>query len=178
MENKKKQDTIKDTISINEKMYHSDPVTGETLKATVSLLKRLPKKYRDRVVLLEPENDLIDGCRYLLNYSKGYVDSEGIEGSTLPVSNISDAEKQVKALWPAKTYKVYYDAPDNSTTYVLCEGGNLYPLKYVLKPLEWRRGFEFFAEKEAKKAIGYMCKNDKKIDKSLFRIIEVNNVRY
>ena len=35
-------------------------------EATAKLLRRLPKKYRDRVDFIEPEDDLIDDCKLIL----------------------------------------------------------------------------------------------------------------
>ena len=59
------------------------------------LLKRLPKKYRDRVGDLTEEEDLIDGCKYLLFYTDEYTDGE-CAGSSVPVRSIADAVDFVK----------------------------------------------------------------------------------
>ena len=54
------------------------------------LLKRLPKKYHDRVVDIEAEDDLVDDCKYMLYYSDDYTDGECYGGS-YPVVSISEA---------------------------------------------------------------------------------------
>lgn len=59
-------------------------------KTKEALLRRLPKRYHERVVDLTPEEGLIGDCKYILHYAKGYTDGES-EGGTLPVRSISEA---------------------------------------------------------------------------------------
>lgn len=54
------------------------------------LLERLPKKYHDRVRDIEPDIDLVDGCKYMLYYTDGYTDGD-CAGSCYPVRSINDA---------------------------------------------------------------------------------------
>lgn len=54
------------------------------------LLRRLPKRYHERVVDLTPEEGLIDDCKYILQYSKDYTDGE-CPGGTLPCRSIKEA---------------------------------------------------------------------------------------
>lgn len=68
-------------------------------EATEKLLRNLPKKYHDRVDYLEPGEGLIDGCRYILKYTKGYTDGD-VAGGTYPVRSIAEAAEFVKtSLW-------------------------------------------------------------------------------
>ena len=68
------------------------------------LLKYLPKKYWERVEDLTEESDLIDGCKYLLHYSKDYTDGE-CAGGTFPATSISEAVIFVKELlWKVGEY--------------------------------------------------------------------------
>lgn len=70
-------------------------------EATAKLLKRLPKKYHDRVDCLDTEEGLIDDCKFILKYAEGYTDGE-IAGGTYPVKSISEAVRFVKtSLWKA-----------------------------------------------------------------------------
>lgn len=62
------------------------------------LLKRLPKKYHDRVDNIEEEPDLVDGCKYMLYYNENYKDFEGIAGSCFPVRNMDEARDFIKDL--------------------------------------------------------------------------------
>ena len=55
-----------------------------------ALLRRLPKRYHERVVDFTPEEGLIDDCKYILQYSKDYTDGD-CEGGTLPCRSIKDA---------------------------------------------------------------------------------------
>ncbi len=61
----------------------------------MKLLKRLPKKYHERVVLFEREDDLVDGCKYMLQYSSDYTDGECVGGG-YPVKSISEAIDFIK----------------------------------------------------------------------------------
>ena len=65
----------------------------ETVK--MKLLKRLPKKYHERVSEFEQEYDLVDGCKYMLQYSSGYTDGECANGC-YPVRSISEAIDFIK----------------------------------------------------------------------------------
>ena len=62
---------------------------------TQKLLKKLPKKYHDRVVSLEAEEDLCDDCKYMLYYSAQYTDGE-CYGSSYPVRSIDEAIDYIK----------------------------------------------------------------------------------
>ena len=59
-------------------------------KTKEALLRRLPKRYHERVVDFTPEEGLIDDCKYILQYSKDYMDGD-CEGGTLPCRSIKDA---------------------------------------------------------------------------------------
>ena len=59
-------------------------------KTKEALLRRLPKRYHERVVDFTPEEGLIDDCKYILQYSKDYTDGD-CEGGTLPCRSIKDA---------------------------------------------------------------------------------------
>ena len=65
----------------------------ETVK--MKLLKKLPKKYHERVVSFEREDDLVDGCKYMLQYSNDYTDGE-CAGGCYPVRSISEAIDFIK----------------------------------------------------------------------------------
>lgn len=68
-------------------------------ETTAKLLKRLPEEYRDRVDYLEPGEGLIDGCRYILKYTKDYTDGD-VAGGTYPVRSVSEAARFVEtSLW-------------------------------------------------------------------------------
>lgn len=60
---------------------------------TAKLLKRLPKKYHERVDKLEREDGLIDDCKFML-----YLNEEWhfFEGSSLPVKSITEAINFIK----------------------------------------------------------------------------------
>ena len=59
------------------------------------LLKRLPKKYHDRVENIESDIDLVDDCKYMLYYSEQYTDGE-CYGSSYPVRSITEAINYIK----------------------------------------------------------------------------------
>ena len=59
-------------------------------KTKEALLRRLPKRYHERVVDFTPEEGLIDDCKYILRYSKDYTDGD-CEGGALPCHSIKDA---------------------------------------------------------------------------------------
>lgn len=65
----------------------------ETIKT--KLLKRLPKKYHDRVVNIVQDYALIDNCKYIIEYSNEYTDGEYI-GGCYPVRSISEAIDFIK----------------------------------------------------------------------------------
>ena len=65
----------------------------ETIKT--KLLKRLPKKYHERVSDFEQEDDLVDNCKYMLQYSNNYTDGE-CAGGCYPVKSISEAIEFIK----------------------------------------------------------------------------------
>ncbi len=54
------------------------------------LLERLPKKYHVRVDDIIVEDDLVDGCKYMLYYTDCFTDGECV-GSCYPVRSISEA---------------------------------------------------------------------------------------
>ena len=61
------------------------------------LLRTLPKKYRDRVRDLTPEDNLIDDCKYMLAWTDGYTDmGEEGRGSCFPVKSVAEAARYVK----------------------------------------------------------------------------------
>lgn len=64
-------------------------------EATEKLLSRLPKSYRERVVSLEPCDDLIDDCHYILAWTEKFTDGE-VCGGTYPVRSIAEAVDFVK----------------------------------------------------------------------------------
>ena len=59
------------------------------------LFKRLPKKYHDRVVDIEAEDDLVDDCTDMLYYSDDYTDGD-CYGSSYPVRSITEAIDYIK----------------------------------------------------------------------------------
>lgn len=59
-------------------------------KTKEALLRRLPKRYHERVVDFKPEEGLIDDCKYILQYSKDYTDGD-CEGGSLPCRSIKEA---------------------------------------------------------------------------------------
>ena len=62
------------------------------------LLKRLPKKYHDRVDGIVQEPNLIKGCRYMLYWNDGYRDFDGEVGGCIPVVNMDEARDFIKDL--------------------------------------------------------------------------------
>lgn len=66
---------------------------NETLK--MKLLKKLPKKYHDRVVDIEKAYGLVDNCKYILYFSKEYTDGDGFSFG-YPVRSISEAIDFIK----------------------------------------------------------------------------------
>ena len=68
-------------------------------KELETLLKRLPKKYHDRVKNFERDYDLVDDCKYMLYWTDEYTDFE-CYGSCYPVKSISEAIDYIKyCLW-------------------------------------------------------------------------------
>lgn len=59
------------------------------------LLKILPKNYHNRVADLTKEEDLVDGCKYLVRWTNEYTDGE-IRGGTFPVHSIKEAADFIK----------------------------------------------------------------------------------
>lgn len=59
------------------------------------VLKKLPKKYHDRFLNLEPDIDLVDDCNYMLWRTKDYTDGDTY-GGCYPVRNISEAINFIK----------------------------------------------------------------------------------
>lgn len=60
------------------------------------LLKRLPKKYYDRVAGFDAEDDLIDDCKYILYISEKYNDSQYYP--SYPVRSVNEAVNIIKEL--------------------------------------------------------------------------------
>lgn len=64
------------------------------------LLKRLPKKYWNRVETIEEENDLVDDCKYMLYYTDEFTNGD-CAGSSYPVKSITEAIDFIKnSLFP------------------------------------------------------------------------------
>lgn len=63
----------------------------ETLR---KLLKRLPKKYHERVENLEAENGLIDDCKYMLYFRNGWKYHGEFE--SVPVRSMAEAIEYIK----------------------------------------------------------------------------------
>lgn len=59
------------------------------------LLKRLPKKYWNRVDNIEVEDDLVDDCKYMLWYTDDFTDGDSA-GSCYPVKSITEAIDFIK----------------------------------------------------------------------------------
>ena len=53
------------------------------------LLKRLPKKYHERVSDLDEEGDLIDDCKFIITLKKPYSFEDG--GLTFPCKSYNEA---------------------------------------------------------------------------------------
>ena len=66
-------------------------------RETKELLKRLPKKYHDRVIGMEAESDLVDDCKWMLYFTEEYTD-DNMYGSDYPVRNFSEAISIIKSL--------------------------------------------------------------------------------
>ena len=60
---------------------------------TAKLISRLPKKYRDRVHSLEPWGDLIDDCKFMLEFNFPYAWEDYY---SVPVKSITEAIQFVK----------------------------------------------------------------------------------
>ena len=61
------------------------------------LLRTLPKKYRDMVRDLTPEEYLVDDCKYMLVWTDKYTDmGEEGRGSCFPVKSVAEAARYVK----------------------------------------------------------------------------------
>jgi hypothetical protein len=58
------------------------------------LFKRLPKKYHERVDILEAEDGLIDNCKYMLYFKDGWK-FHG-EYKSVPVFSITEAIRFIK----------------------------------------------------------------------------------
>ena len=58
------------------------------------LLKRLPKKYHERVKDLEEEVGLIDDCKFILTLKEPYCFEDG--GLTFPCRNYKEAIEMIK----------------------------------------------------------------------------------
>ena len=59
------------------------------------LLKRLPKKYHERVKSFYEDEGLIDDCKYIVQYTDNFTDGECFGGS-IPVRSISEAIQFIK----------------------------------------------------------------------------------
>ena len=57
------------------------------------LLRRLPKKYWDRIYDFSPEDDLIDGCKYLLTLDDCY---SSLDYESIPCKSITEAIEFIK----------------------------------------------------------------------------------
>lgn len=64
------------------------------------LLKRLPKKYHERVKDFKEEDGLVDDCKYMLDWFEPWTDSDkwGV-GFCFPVKSISEAIEHIKNLY-------------------------------------------------------------------------------
>lgn len=66
-------------------------------KIEMKLLKRLPKKYHNRVSKIEQEDGLIDDCKYMLYYTEEFTDGDGgCCGGCYPFKSISEAIDFIK----------------------------------------------------------------------------------
>lgn len=61
----------------------------------MELLKRLPKKYHDRVKNFDQEYGLIDDCKYILYFTEDYTDGESC-GGCYPTRSITEAIDFIK----------------------------------------------------------------------------------
>ena len=73
------------------------------------LLKRLPKKYHDRVKEIEAEADLVDDCKYMLYFSDDYIDDD-YYGYCYPVRSINEAIKIIKDLYKVEKTNDMYES--------------------------------------------------------------------
>lgn len=64
------------------------------------LLKRLPKKYHERVKDIEEEDGLVDDCKYMVYWNEPWTDDGrwGV-GSCYPVKSITEAIRHIKDLY-------------------------------------------------------------------------------
>lgn len=62
-------------------------------KVFQKLLKRCPKKYWDRIYNFSPEDDLIDGCKYLLTLDDSY---SSLDYESIPCNSINEAIEFIK----------------------------------------------------------------------------------
>ena len=69
------------------------------MTAKEKLLKRLPKKYHERVRDFYAEGGLIDDCKYVLEFGNGWVWSDGY--LAVPIVSIKEAIEFTK-----ETHKV------------------------------------------------------------------------
>lgn len=60
------------------------------------LLKRLPKKYHNRVKDFCEEWGLVDDCKYMFYWTKEFCDWEGDFESSYPVKSITEAIDFIK----------------------------------------------------------------------------------
>ena len=99
---------------------------------TEKLLKRLPKKYHDRVANLEPDIGLVDDCKYMLWFTENYCDGDDC-GSCYPVRSISEAVNFIKySIYPVRRlyfhgreYRVSQEKNENVTIFVYRPDGRL-----------------------------------------------------
>lgn len=99
---------------------------------TEKLLKRLPKKYHDRVEKLEEDIGLVDDCKYMLWFTENYCDGEAC-GSCFPVRSISEAVYFIKnSIYPVRRlsfhgqeYRVSQEKNENVTIFVYRPDGRL-----------------------------------------------------
>lgn len=60
------------------------------------LLKMLPKALREAVKDLDPEDGLVDECKYMLYWSDNYADAYNESGSCFPVKSLKEAAEFVR----------------------------------------------------------------------------------
>lgn len=61
-----------------------------------SLLKRLPKKYHERVGSIEEESGLIDDCKYIITTAEGWYFERFENLDSIPVRSITEAIRYFK----------------------------------------------------------------------------------
>ena len=61
-----------------------------------SLLKRLPKKYHERVGSIEEEGGLIDDCKYIITTAEGWYFERFENLDSIPVRSITEAIRYFK----------------------------------------------------------------------------------